>query len=424
MNSRTIRTTGIPFAVVAVIALSYAVTGAPLPQGLASSAPAHQDRVLVLRGAKVYPSPTQPPIPNATVIIRDGKIVGVYGQDQTSISKAAKVLDCTGLTILSGFQNSHVHFTEQKWVGAQNAPAKKLAVQLQDMLTQYGFTTIVDTGSDIFNTVALRKRIESGEIPGPRILTAGDPLYPHNGIPYYLKDTLPPEIVAVMAQPATPQEAIAAVQFDLSNGADIIKLFTGSWIMRGKVLPMDPAVAAAAVVAAHQDDKLVFSHPSDLQGFLVALNAGVDVLAHSVEDLRGWKPEYIQQMIGAHMAMIPTLHLFGGDDDLPAILQEVGDFQKAGGQILFGTDVGYLHDYDPSDEYVLMQRAGLTFPQILASLTTAPAERFKESSLRGRVAAGKQADLVVLQGDPAVDVHSFTRVQYTIRSGKVIYSNR
>jgi imidazolonepropionase-like amidohydrolase len=96
-------------------------------------------------------------------------------------------------------------------------------------------------------------------------------------------------------------------------------------------------------------------------------------------------------------------------------------YSNAGGQILFGTDVGYMTDYDPTDEYVLMSRAGLTPMQILASLTTAPSERFKESATRGTIAPGRDADLAVLAADPAQDAANFAKVRYTIRHGRIIY---
>jgi imidazolonepropionase-like amidohydrolase len=63
----------------------------------------------------------------------------------------------------------------------------------------------------------------------------------------------------------------------------------------------------------------------------------------------------------------------------------------------------------------------MTFQQILASLTTAPAERFGESRRLGRIAAGLEADLVVLEGDPAGDIRALADVRYTLRSGRVIY---
>ena len=289
------------------------------------------------------------------------------------------------------------------------------------MFVRYGFTTVVDTGSFLLNTVAIRKRIASGEVAGPRILTAGTPLYPPDGIPYYLSD-LPPEIRNVIPQPTTLAAAIGFVDDDLAGGADIIKLFTGSWIARGKVKPMPVDVATAAVEEAHKHGKLVFTHPSNVAGLEVALAAHVDVLAHSIEDMRGWNNSYLTQMKAANMTLIPTLKLFGSDDDLLGILDEVGSYQRMGGQILFGTDVGFLPDYDPSNEYGLMSRAGLTPMQILASLTTAPAERFGESYKRGRLTAGMQADLVVFSADPATDATNFAKVRYTVRGGRIVYS--
>jgi imidazolonepropionase-like amidohydrolase len=68
-----------------------------------------------------------------------------------------------------------------------------------------------------------------------------------------------------------------------------------------------------------------------------------------------------------------------------------------------------------------MSRAGMTFPQILASMTTTPAERFGFSSRSGRIAPGFDADLVILGADPAADISALAKVKYTIRAGKVIY---
>jgi imidazolonepropionase-like amidohydrolase len=91
------------------------------------------------------------------------------------------------------------------------------------------------------------------------------------------------------------------------------------------------------------------------------------------------------------------------------------------GVVLFGTDVGYMDDYDTSNEFALMGEAGMTFRQILASLTTAPAERFAESARLGRLAPGFLADKVFLDEDPSNDVRAFAAVRYTIRAGRAIY---
>lgn len=375
--------------------------------------------VLALVGAKIYFSPSDKPIPNGVIVVRNGKIVAVGPTGSVRIPANAAPLNCKGQFITAGFQNSHVHFTEPKWVEAEKQPSVKLEMQLFDMLIRYGFTTVVDTGSLLPNTLAIRKRIDSGEVRGPRILTAGGPLYPPDGIPYYLHD-LPPDILEMLAQPDTPAAAVSAVDDNLAGGADIIKLFTGSWIARGKVKPMPVDVATAAVEEAHKHNKLVFTHPSNVAGLQVALAAHVDVLAHSIEDMRGWDSSYLAKMKAAQMSLIPTLKLFGEDDEIQKILDEVGGYQRLGGQILFGTDVGFLTDYDPSREYELLARAGLSPMQILASLTTAPAERFGESNKRGRIAVGVDADLVVLESDPAQDARNFAKVCTVYRGGRAI----
>lgn len=378
-------------------------------------------KALALVGAKIYPSPTENPIVKGVLLIRDGKIVAVGEHGKVKIPAGTSVMDVSGLTLVAGFQNSHVHFTEPKWADAAHLPAAQLAKQCEEMLTRYGFTTVVDTASFTQNTTALRARVEAGEVAGPRIITAGNALYPKDGVPFYLRDAMPAEELKLLLTPATPDEAVKDVQQNMDRGADILKLFAASWIGQGKTQPMDRNVAIAAAAEAHRRGKLVFAHPSNVRGLEVALAAHVDVLAHTIEDTRGLKDSYFAQMKAARMAMIPTLKLFGRGQYLWEILSVVGWYSREGGQILFGTDVGFLTDYDPTEEYVLMSRAGLSFTEILASLTTAPAERFGESKSRGRIAPGMDADVVVLIGDPATDVRAFSNVRYTLRGGKIIY---
>ena len=133
------------------------------------------------------------------------------------------------------------------------------------------------------------------------------------------------------------------------------------------------------------------------------------------------------------MALIPTLKLWpyeGARLNVPPAVVErivangeaqVRAFSGLGGQILFGTDVGYMTEYDPTDEYVSLQRAGLTYAQILAALTTAPAARFGQAARTGRLAAGLDADVTVVEGDPARDIPALARVRYALRGGRVIF---
>src|SRR5690606_7456138 len=101
--------------------------------------------------------------------------------------------------------------------------------------------------------------------------------------------------------------------------------------------------------------------------------------------------------------------------------QQVSAFAKAGGRVLFGTDVGYMTQYDPTPEYVAMQTAGLTFPQILASLTTAPAEVFEKDRAKGTLAVGQSATFVMVNGDPAEDIRRLAQVRRVYREGFAYY---
>ncbi len=304
-----------------------------------------------------------------------------------------------------------------------NQPAK-LSTQLRSMLTGSGFTTAVDTASVLANTIALRRRIDSGEVPGRRILTSGQPVFPPDGIPCYLKDSLSPELLRSWIPPRGTREAVAAVDANIRGGADIIKLFTGSWVSRQKALPMPEQIATAAVRAAHQSGRLVFSHSSNLAGTAVAIVSHVDVLAHAPEDTRGIDDTLLKRAVAQGMTMIPTLKLFSGDNNIAEIRRVVRRFHELDGRLVFGTDTGYLTDYNVAEEFGQLTKAGFTWADILRMLTENPARLFKEQDSRGRIVPGMIADLTVLEADPATDSSAFSRVRYTIRNGRVVCASR
>jgi imidazolonepropionase-like amidohydrolase len=305
------------------------------------------------------------------------------------------------------------------------------------MLTRWGFTTVFDLASSTDNALALRQRVNSGEIAGPMILTVGDPFFPKDGTPIYVREFFkahhwPSDEVS------TPEEAAARAAGQLDRGTDGVKIFAGA-IVGGDVgvLPMRIDIAKAVVEQAHKRGKPAFAHPSNLAGLNVAIESGVDILAHTTAMETGgapavWSSELIARMRKHNMALIPTMTLFeveskrfGGTpaslaQAIALITNEVKDFAAAGGQILFGTDVGYTDAFDTTEEYRLMS-AVLDWRKILASLTTAPAQRFGFSAHKGRVAVGMDADLVLLEADPSRDPTAFARVRDTIRAGRVIW---
>jgi imidazolonepropionase-like amidohydrolase len=366
----------------------------------------------------VFPSPDDVPLANATILIHDGKIAAV-GPSVTVPAGATK-LACADCFVFAGFWNSHVHFTEPKWATAATDSAPVLTRELQEMLTHSGFTTVIDLASDMRSTSALRRRIEAGDVLGPRIFTAGAALYPPNGIPYYLSD-LPPQIRALLPQPASAAEATAIVEKNIAAGADVLKLFTGSYVSPGHVKPMPVDVARAAVAVAHAKHQIAFAHPSNLEGVRVALESGVDVLAHAPDTVEGIDDALLTELVAHQMSLIPTLQLFADESSILSIRSIVAKFHHLGGSLMFGTDTGFLTDYDLTEEYRELALANLSFKDVLAMLTTTPVARLGLKD-EGRIAPGSPADLTVLSADPSSEnLSAFTQVRYTIRGGRVIF---
>jgi imidazolonepropionase-like amidohydrolase len=294
------------------------------------------------------------------------------------------------------------------------------------MLTRYGFTSVFDLGSSWENTRRIRDRIESGEVPGPRIRSAGPGLSPPGIVPpqqvLNVLGVMPPQQPA--PQVADAAQAATASRKLLDEGVDGIKLHSLS----------EESIIQAAVNEAHRSGKPVFAHPKGGgAALLAAVRGGVDVIAHTTPGSDPWDETILAAMKERRVALIPTLQIWKylrRHDRLSAQEQFVNSaigqlraWLASGGTVLFGTDAGGV-DYDPSEEYALLAEAGMSFRQILAASTTAPAERFGESKQLGRIAAGFQADLVVLKDDPSKNIRALAAVEYTLRAGKIIYRAR
>lgn len=414
--------------ILALLILLGCCTGFFPPFAQAQTLSSEPSASLALTGAKIYASPTAKPILNSVVLIKDGKIVAVGDRKKIRIPKTSKILDCQGLILTAAFWNSHVHFTEGKWQNAASISAAQLIQQMQEMLTRYGFAHVLDTGSYPANTLVLRQRMEKENIAGPSIRMAGGSFVPPDGTPFYLAPLKLPEL-------STPEEATKLVGETLSLGIDGIKIFAAS-PKRGKppvVMPLD--IAKAVVSAARAQGKFVITHPTNNAGVEIAIGAGIDILAHTTPDGDEiWNAGLVRRLKAARIALIPTLKLWRYElerqhrsaamieEFLALALQQLGAYSQAGGEILFGTDVGYMTDYSPADEYALMAKAGMSFQQILASLTTAPAARFGAAKHTGKIAVGMDADIVMLAADPSVNITALASVKYTIRKGKIIYA--
>ncbi len=389
---------------------------------------------LALVSAKIYLSPTQAPIESGSILMHGGHIVSVGPSSRIKVPRGTTVIDCKGLVVTAGFWNSHVHILTPGLVHADGLSSQQITSQLQEMLTRWGFTTVFDIASVLKNTNFIRHQIESGAVKGPRILTVGEPFWGKDGTPIYIKGFLEANHID-MPEVLSTTQATERVHQQIDDGADGIKIFANS-VEPNHILTMPLELAEAIASGTHRAGKPVFAHVSNNEGIEVALKSKVDILAHTTPFDAPWSPSLVERVTAAHMALTPTLTLWeieskkgnAPPEEIEKVMrtaaQQLGAFSHAGGQVLFGTDVGYIPQFDTGEEFQLMSRAGMTFQQILASLTTNPAQRFGLAAHSGRIAKGMDADLAVLQDDPAQDTSAFSKVRYTIRGGEVIFQGK
>jgi imidazolonepropionase-like amidohydrolase len=369
---------------------------------------------LIISDVRMYMEPGVPPLDGVSIAINNGKIVEV-GADLSAESLI--VLDGAGRAATAGLWNSHVHFMDP-------ALETNASGEVRDMLLQYGFTSVLDTGSDMVATMELSRAIERGQMAGPRIYMANGSFVYTDGTPVYLPGIQLPEI-------DDPSQADALVAAVMDSGAPGIKIFAGSFMSPTETIHLPPEIIRAVADATHARGGFLVSHPNDQIGLISSVQNGVDVLAHTTPRAKPLGKGFIATMKNNNVALVPTLKLWSyelrrGDAPEKVVqmvqglaVDQLADYYAAGGEILFGTDVGYMRDFDTRDEFLLMTEAGMDFDGILASLTTNPARRFATES--GRLEVGTTADIVVYSSDPSEDTAAFSQVQYTIREGRLVF---
>ncbi|MEL7538515.1 MAG: amidohydrolase family protein [Pseudomonadota bacterium] len=371
---------------------------------------------LLIRNANVVAYPGAEVQYQTDIALRDGLIVAI-GQDLHYA--AERRLDADGHTVTAGFWNAHVHLD-----ATSNAPDRQRALDRHWL--RFGFVGVVDTGSTPGLTRSLIADVGAGHLRGPTIVRAGGSFVAPNGTPSYLPGIRLPEL----GSEARARAATAAV---LADGADGVKIFSGSFQTPTETIHLDADVIRAVADTAHDAGAFVITHPTDLIGVRRAVESGVDILAHTAPSAGPLPDDLLAAMIAADTVLVPTLYLFEWqlrENGLPPVVIErytaaargqLTAFHQAGGTVIFGTDAGFVTDYDPTAEYQAMAAAGLSVDDILASLTTHPTQVFGRGS--GQIEIGEIADLVLLDGDPYSDVTVLARVRYTVRDGVLIFEN-
>ncbi len=384
-----------------------------------------------------------------TIVIEGNRISEVL--DGYVQREGATVIDLQSATVLPGLMDMHVHldheldppasYSESYYMTSADY-ALRATVYAQRTL-EAGFTTVRDLGARNKEALfALRKAINTGVVPGPRIYAAGKSIAttgghadPTNGIREDLRgDPGPKEGVVNGAD-----DAYKAVRQRYKDGSDVIKLtVTGGVLSLAKSgdNPQFTAEELDAVMAAANDYNFVVAvHAHGPEGMKRAVRAGV----HSVEHGTYMTPEIMQLMRQQGTWYVPTISagkwvadLAEQDGKLPAVVrpkaaavgpQIQGTFAeayKAGVPIAFGTDSGVSPHGQNAREFRYMVEAGMPPMEAIRSATINAAKLLRAADELGEIKPGAYADIVAVRGDPLVDITELESIDFVMKNGQVV----
>ena len=351
-----------------------------------------------------------------TLVIEGDRITAI-GPDQTvRLPKGVQRIDGRGLTVLPGLIDCHVHFclgAEADVVAAVEEESSAVtllkAAELARRTLRAGFTTVRDVGFRDHAVFALKRAIEAGLTPGPRILAAG------------LAICMPGGHARFIGREADGVEAVrAAVRDQLAAGAEVIKVIASGGVLTPGTSPdqaqMTVEELSAAVEVAATHGRHVAAHAHGASGMKNALRAGV----HSIEHATLMDDEAAAMMTQRGVYMVPTLSALATTAACPTgcgipdsarskaknmVKQHEKSFRAAvrrGVPIALGTDAGtpFNHHGENAQELERMVALGMTPMDAIMTSTSSAARLLRLSDEIGTIEVGKQADLLVVEGNP------------------------
>ena len=360
--------------------------------------------------------------PDATVVVQGGKIVRV----ETGRTAPA-TYDLRGLTLLPGLIDTHVHLDTHFGKDGRaetrgETPQQQILYEAENayVTLMAGFTTVQSIGSPL--DVDVRAAIARGILAGPRVLTSIRPVNENTG---------------------TPDQIRAFVRKAKADGADLVKLFASKSSREGGTQTMTDEQVAAACGEARSAGLRTWVHAHSPSSIRAAVNGGCTVVTHgsqaTTEELQmmARRGVYFEPNIGLvsqnYLENRSKYYGIGNFDDAGFAFTERGIPMKlamfknamtvSGLKLIMGTDAGAgAHGRSAEEIIYRVQVAGQRAADALAGATSLNAQAIELGDRIGAIAAGMDADLVAVDGDPLKDITALRRVVFVMRNG-VVYKN-
>lgn len=397
------------------------------------------------------------------VLINGTRIVHV-GSPLPADASAARRIDYRGRTLLPGLVSDHAHVgnTEGLQHGDRFYTRDNVVRDLRQF-QRYGVTTVTALGMNGHDFFTIRKEVNADPRLGAQLYGAGGGIGAVDGAPPAAAMGLQRDAVA---RPRNAEEARAAVASQQADGVDLIKLWVDN--LGGKVPMMPPEIFRAAISEAHARGLKVAAHIHDLDQAKALVDAKVDIIAHGIRD-RAVDPMLVRKMREQGTGYIATLNIDeanywyaenpqalqtpflraalpvavrerwqqpewqseqlaganipGARKAVAMNLENLRRLHAGGVKLGFGTDAGAMPQrvigFAEHRELKLLTEAGLT-PARALQVATADAADLLGLADRGRIAAGKRADLLVLDADPLADIQNSQSIHAVWQAGQEV----
>ncbi|MGB8259449.1 MAG: amidohydrolase family protein [Terracidiphilus sp.] len=436
-------------SLVSLLVLALPLLAALPSMGQAASPAPAAPPVVYVRAGHLFDATGDTLRDNMVLVIEGERISRVAPAAEAAIPAGATVVDLSQAWVLPGLIDCHTHLEaradrydpiwdvrETPFQGGFNG------VVNANKTLQAGFTSVRDVGSQPFFAVDLRRAIDEGLFPGPRVVASGPPLSitgghgDMNGFAPGVENRMYPDERGYSLVDG-PEAVRHAVRAQIKYGVDLIKLMATGGVLSAGDKPGAEQLTyeemKMAVDEAHRTGRKVAAHAHGAQGIKDAVRAGVDSIEHgSLIDQEG-----IELMKAHGTYLVADIY---NDDYILGKAVEFGlpkenvekerslgrlqreNFQKAvaaGVKVAFGTDAGVYPHGDNAKQFHYMVKFGLTPAAAIHAATSSAADLIDRAKDVGTLEAGKYADLIAVTENPLARIEALEHVAFVMKGGKV-----